>query len=92
MLAHQTVGGCPIRAGDLLASGTISGPEQHELACLAEYSERGARPFTLKDGSQRRFLQDGDSVSITAVAGRKDYERVGFGVCVGQIQPASQQN
>ena len=89
MLAHQTVGGCPIRPGDMLASGTISGPERHEMACLAEYSERGARPFTLKDGSERRFLMDGDSISITAVAG-SGASRVGFGVCVGRIEAASE--
>lgn len=88
MLAHQTVGGCPIRPGDMLASGTISGPDSDQLACLAEYSERGAKPFKLKDGSERRFLQDGDSVAITAVAGTADYERVGFGVCEGAIASA----
>ena len=68
MLAHQTVGGASTRPGDLYASGTVSGVEPGTAGSFIELSENGAAPVTLADGTTRTFLQDGDSVTITATA------------------------
>ncbi|KOS19924.1 Fumarylacetoacetase [Escovopsis weberi] len=93
MLAHHTVGGCPMRPGDLLGSGTISGTEPHQRGCLLERTEGGKVDVELGQGVVRRFLEDGDSVSIRGHC-EKEHEgrvlRVGFGECVGKILPALQ--
>ncbi|GAB4373280.1 MAG: fumarylacetoacetase [Acidobacteriota bacterium] len=86
-LAHHTVTGCNVRPGDLMASGTISGPEKHERGCLLELTWRGEEPIELPDGSTRTFLLDGDEVIITGAAAG-DGRRVGFGSCAGRILPA----
>lgn len=86
MLAHHTTGGCPLRPGDLLATGTLSGPTRAELGCLLELTWDGTR--SIAEGSTRRgFLEDGDVVSFTARArgGEKGKGKVGFGVCRGWI-------
>ena len=76
-----------MNAGDLLGSGTISGPEKHQRGSLLELSWGGKEPLTLKDGSQRSFLADGDTMTLTGHAQGDGY-RVGFGTCEGTILPA----
>lgn len=87
MLAHNAIGGCPLNTGDLLASGTVSGSTESELACLMEYTMNGKEPKKLNDGSELRYLEDDDTVRFTAVAGDAN-SGVGFGECVGLIKPA----
>ncbi|NBO91859.1 MAG: fumarylacetoacetase [Planctomycetia bacterium] len=86
-IAHHTVNGCPLRPGDLLASGTVSGPTPESRGCLLELTRRGSEPLTLADGSLRRFLEDGDRVTLTGWAQGDGY-RVGFGEVTGRIRPA----
>lgn len=87
MLAHNAIGGCPLNTGDLVASGTVSGKNESELACLLELSMNGKEPKKLDDGSDLRYLEDGDTVRFTATAGDGN-SGVGFGDCVGLIKPA----
>jgi fumarylacetoacetase len=86
-VAHHTVNGCPLRPGDLLASGTVSGPTPDSLGCLLELTSRGTRPLALEDGETRRFLEDGDRVTMTAWCQGDGY-RVGFGSVTGVVKPA----
>lgn len=83
-LAHHTVNGCNVQVGDLLASGTISGPDAGSYGSLLELSWGGQKPLTLADGSTRTFLLDGDTLAIRGWAA-KDGLRVGFGEVNGQI-------
>jgi fumarylacetoacetase len=83
-LAHHTVNGCNFRPGDLLASGTISGPTPESYGSLLELTWRGTRPLTFPDGRQRRFLEDGDRVTMTGWCQGPGY-RVGFGAVTGKI-------
>lgn len=87
-LAHHTVNGCNMRCGDLLASGTISGPQEGSFGSMLEIAWKGTKPITLADGSTRTFIQDGDTVTIRGHA-QKDGVRVGFGECSAQVLPAS---
>ncbi len=86
-LAHHTVNGCNLRPGDLLASGTISGPEPGSYGSLLELTWRGTRPLALEGGEERRFLQDGDRVTFTGWCRGAGY-RVGFGEVTGRVLPA----
>ncbi|CAK6442380.1 unnamed protein product [Pipistrellus nathusii] len=86
-LAHHTVNGCNLRPGDLLASGTISGPEPESFGSMLELSWRGTQAIELGYGNTRRFLQDGDEVIITGHCQGDGY-RVGFGQCSGKVLPA----
>ncbi|NIJ07311.1 fumarylacetoacetase [Sphingomonas vulcanisoli] len=88
MVAHQASSGAPIEAGDLLASGTVSGPAEEAKACLAEYNQRGTNPVVFADGSKRNWLEDGDTVTITAMAHADGHVPIGFGPCTGTIVPA----
>ncbi|KAK5995229.1 Fumarylacetoacetase [Cladobotryum mycophilum] len=87
MVAHHTLGGCPMRAGDLLGSGTISGTESLERGSLLERTESGKVDVELEKGGVRRFIEDGDSVNIRGYCS-KDGVRIGFGDCEGKILPA----
>ncbi len=87
-LAHHTVNGCNLRPGDLLASGTISGPTPDSCGSLIELTWRGERPIALPNGEQRRFLQDGDRVTLRGYCEGDGY-RVGFGECSGRVLPAA---
>lgn len=87
-LAHHTVNGCNLQAGDLLASGTISGPTEESRGCMLELTWRGANPLTLPNGETRKWLEDGDSLTITGWAQGDGY-RVGFGEVSGRVLPAS---
>jgi fumarylacetoacetase len=88
MLAHMTVNGACTRTGDLFASGTVSGPEPAERGSLIELAWNGSNPVPLPDGSSRSWLQDGDEVTITAVAPGPDGTRIGLGSVSGCILPA----
>ena len=86
-LAHHSSSGCAMNAGDLLGSGTISGPEKSQRGSLLELSWAGKEPITLKDGTTRTFIEDGDTMILTGHAQGDGY-RLGFGVCSGKILPA----
>jgi fumarylacetoacetase len=86
-LAHHTVNGCNIRCGDMMASGTISGPEEGSYGSMLEIAWKGTKPVQLNDGSSRTFIQDGDTVTLRGYA-EKDGVRVGFGRCEGKISGA----
>ncbi|KAL3480582.1 hypothetical protein BJX99DRAFT_266475 [Aspergillus californicus] len=88
MLAHHSVGGCPMRTGDLLGSGTISGEGTEEKGSLLEQNNAGKETIKLKGGVERKFLQDGDTVTISGVCGDEEEGFVGFGLCEGEIIPA----
>jgi fumarylacetoacetase len=86
-LAHHTVNGCNINAGDMMASGTISGPKPENYGSMLELSWRGSKPLTLQDGSERKFLLDGDTVIMRAFSEKNGY-RVGFGEVRSKVLPA----
>jgi len=86
-LAHHTVNGCNITTGDLYASGTISGPDAGSYGSMLELTWRGTKPITLNDGSERKFINDNDTLIIRGFA-EKDGLRIGFGECVTRILPA----
>ena len=86
-LAHHTVNGCNLRAGDLLASGTISGPEPGSYGSMLELSWRGSAPIDLPSGETRTFLEDGDRLILRGEARNDDY-RIGFGTAEATILPA----
>lgn len=92
MLAHHTIGGCPFSVGDLLGSGTISGESKGEKGSLLEQTDNGKTEIMLEGGEKRKFLENGDSVSITGVCGSEDGTLVGFGDCIGTIEPALEIN
>jgi fumarylacetoacetase len=86
-LAHHTCNGCNLRPGDLLASGTISGPTPDSYGSLLELAWRGTKPLSLPGGKQRSFLEDGDRLTLTGWCQGPGY-RVGFGEVSGRILPA----
>lgn len=88
ILAHQTSNGCDIRPGDLLGTGTISGPLREVSGCLLEITRGGREPIPLPDGDSRTFLMDGDQVSMVATARAEGYAPIGFGDCRAQVLPA----
>jgi fumarylacetoacetase len=83
-LAHHTVGGCNLQPGDLLASGTISGPMEQSRGSMLELTWRGANPLQLPGGESRKWLEDGDRLTISGWAQGHGY-RVGFGQVAGRI-------
>ena len=83
-LVHHTVSGCNLEPGDLLASGTISGASEESRACMLELTWRGANPLKLSNGETRKWLEDGDRLTITGWCQGDDY-RVGFGEVSGRI-------
>lgn len=88
MLVHHTSTGCNLRPGDLIASGTVSGPTEDSRGCLLERTWKGTKPLHLPDGSDRSFLVDGDQVIFRGAAERNGFTRMGFGECEGVIEPA----
>jgi fumarylacetoacetase len=86
-LAHHTVNGCNIQVGDLYASGTISGPSPGSFGSMLELTWNGQKPFTMPDGSERTFIEDGDTVVMRGYA-EKNGVRIGFGECKGKILSA----
>lgn len=89
MVTHHTGNGCPLRPGDLLGSGTVSGPDRAAQGCLLEITRRGAEPLELPGGEKRIFLQDGDEVILRGFCEREGARRIGFGSCRGTILPAT---
>jgi fumarylacetoacetase len=85
LVAHHTSNGCDLRPGDLLATGTISGPAKASRGCLLELTWRGAEPLTLPTGETRRFLEDGDEVIMRGYCERESAARIGFGECRGVV-------
>ncbi len=86
-LAHHTVNGCNVEVGDLYASGTISGKDKNSYGSMLELTWRGTNPIQLKDGSERKFIEDNDTIIMRGFA-EKDGKRVGFGEVSGKILPA----
>ncbi|HEV8358430.1 MAG TPA: fumarylacetoacetase [Gemmatimonadales bacterium] len=90
LLTHHASNGCNLRPGDLLASGTVSGPAPEQRGCLLERTWRGTEPLALPTGESRRFLEDGDEVVIRGRCTREGFAPIGFGECRGVILPASE--
>ncbi len=88
LVAHHTVNGCNLRAGDLLGTGTLSGPQALQGGCLLELSQGGHNNITLDNGEIRTFLEDGDTIILRAYAERAGARRIGFGECRGTVLPA----
>ncbi|ANG62892.1 fumarylacetoacetase [Marinobacterium aestuarii] len=88
MVAHHTVNGCNLQPGDLLGSGTQSGPEQAEAGSLLELSQGGKQAISLPNGETRTFLEDGDAVVMRGFCARQGAARIGFGEVVGTVLPA----
>ena len=86
MVAHHTVGGCNLQPGDLLATGTQSGPLPEESLCLLELTQGGKSALTMAGGERRTFLEDGDEVILTASCERPGAARIGFGTCAGTVR------
>ncbi len=89
MLAHHTVNGCNLKPGDLLGTGTQSGPHSGQCGSLLEMTAGGARPLTLQSGEQRTFLADGDRVILRGWCERPGFRRIGFGEAAGTVLPAA---
>jgi len=85
MVAHHSSNGCPLRPGDLIASGTVSGPVKENRGCLLEMTWKGTEPLLLPGGEQRVFLCDGDEVILTGYCERAGFVRIGLGSCTGLI-------
>lgn len=88
MLAHHTSGGCNLQPGDLLGTGTISGPTAEEAGAIMELAHAGRKPVRLDDGTERGFLEDGDTVTLRGYCERDGVRRIGFGECRGTVLPA----
>ena len=88
MVTHHTMGGCNLSSGDLLGSGTISGPGDGEAGAMIELTYGGSKPVTLSNGEQRGFLQDGDAVILRGWCEKPGHARIGFGESRGLILPA----
>ena len=88
MIAHHTCNGCNLLVGDLIGSGTVSGPEKDSWGSLLELTARGREPISLPTGEQRGFIEDGDEIIFKGYSAKKDYPRIGFGECRAVLLPA----
>ncbi|MEO8804580.1 MAG: fumarylacetoacetase [Burkholderiaceae bacterium] len=88
MVAHHTVNGCNLQSGDLLGTGTLSGPEAEQAGSLLELSHGGKKPISLANGETRTFLEDGDCIVLRGHCERQGARRIGFGECRGSVLPA----
>jgi len=89
MLAHHSSNGCNMNPGDLIGSGTISGPTDESRACITEITEAGKKPLKLSSGESRTALEDGDEITLSAWAKKEGHVSIGFGQCVGTILSAN---
>ena len=92
MVAHHASNGCPLRPGDLIGSGTVSGPDKENRGCLLEVTWRGTEPLELPTGEIRKFLEDGDEVTLRGWCESPGFRRIGLGECRGKVLPAAQGN
>ncbi len=90
MVVQHTVGGCNLHAGDVLGTGTISGPTPEEAGAIIELAQAGKNPITLETGETRAFLSDGDAVVLRGACERAGAVRIGFGECRGEVLPSIQ--
>ena len=88
LVTHHTINGCMLQPGDLLGTGTLSGPERNQAGCLLEITQGGAQSLRLSNGEERHFLLDGDTVTLRGYCERPGYRRIGFGDCVATVRPA----
>jgi fumarylacetoacetase len=88
MVAHHTINGCNLQAGDLLGTGTQSGPSPQEAGSLLEFSRGGRQPLQLPNGEQRSFLEDGDAIILRVYCERAGAARIGLGEVRGRVLPA----
>lgn len=88
-LAHHTINGCNIKSGDMMGSGTISGPTPDSYGSMLELTWKGENPLVLEDGSERKFIEDYDTVTFKGYC-INDLVRIGFGSCSAQLLPALQ--
>jgi fumarylacetoacetase len=88
MIAHHASNGCNLQPGDLLGTGTISGPDPQAFGSLMELSRGGTEPIVLPGGESRSFLEDGDEITMTVTARRDGFRSIGFGPCTSTIQAA----
>jgi fumarylacetoacetase len=88
MIAHHACNGCNLMIGDLVGSGTVSGPERDTWGSLLELTSRGREPIALPTGEQRGFIEDGDEIIFKGFCAKKDYPRIGFGECRAVLLPA----
>ena len=89
MVAHQTSNGCNLEIGDLIGSGTVSGPEKSSWGSLLELTARGREPLELPGGEKRGFIEDGDEIIFRGFCAKQGYPRIGFGECRAVILPAT---
>ncbi|MEM1201983.1 MAG: fumarylacetoacetase [Acidobacteriota bacterium] len=92
MVTHHCSNGCNLRPGDLLASGTVSGPDKDSRGCLLELTWRGAEPVELPNGETRKFLQDGDELILSGHCEAEGAARIGFGHCRGVVLPVEERS
>jgi len=85
LVAHHTSNGCNLRPGDLLATGTVSGSSPGARGCLLELTRRGADPIALPTGELRKFLEDGDEITLRGYCERPGLPRIGTGTCSGRV-------
>jgi len=88
MVAHHSVNGCQLQAGDLFGSGTLSGPQSGQFGSLLEITEGGKKPIELASGEVRKFLEDGDEIILRARCTRDGFASIGFGECRGKVLAA----
>jgi fumarylacetoacetase len=88
MIAHHTSNGCNLATGDLIGSGTVSGPEKSSWGSLLELTARGSEPIALPNGEKRGFIEDGDEIVFRGYCAKPGHARIGFGECRAVIQPA----
>jgi fumarylacetoacetase len=88
LVAHHTVNGCNLRTGDLLGTGTLSGPAPGQGGCLLELTVAGKEPLVLPNGETRGFLEDGDAIVLRGYCEREGFRRIGFGECRATVLPA----
>ena len=88
MVAHHACNGCNLEIGDLIGSGTVSGPERSSWGSLLELTARGSEPIELPSGEKRGFIEDGDEIIFRGFCSKAGYPRIGFGECRGVVLPA----
>jgi fumarylacetoacetase len=90
MLAHHTVNGCSVHTGDLMGTGTISGPTRQQTGSMLELTEGGTLPLSLPSTEEiRTYLEDGDAVELRGYCVKEGAARIGFGTCYGMVVPAT---